>query len=74
MATIPLPALQVQQQPSVLQQAGQVMQLKNLAAQQQLIPGQVQGQQQQLQSGALGIQQQKQQLLDQQASTAALKA
>lgn len=56
MATIPLPALGIQQQPGPIDQFSKIMQLKNLAAQQQLIPGQLQQQQQNLQLGQQDIQ------------------
>src|SRR6185503_6039298 len=74
-SSVPLAALSVRpiEQPDILANAGRAMQLSNLAQQQKLIPGQLQEQQNQLQSQNLGIQQQQQQLKDQQAATAALQ-
>src|SRR6185437_12684303 len=56
-----------------IQQFGSLLALKNALAQQQLIPGQVQAQRQQLEAGALENQQRQQALKDQQAVTAAMK-
>lgn len=81
MATIPLPALDVrppQQQQNPLEQYGNLLQLKNAMQQQQLnqqeAPLRMQALQQQTQLGAGQVQQQKIQLKDQQAMTAAMQS
>ena len=54
MGSIPLPALSIQPpQTDPLGQYGKLMQLRDLIQRQQLIPGELQGQQQQLQAGAM---------------------
>lgn len=75
MGSIPLPALSIKapEQQDLLGQYGKAMQLRSLAAQQQMIPGQLQQQQQQIQAGGLENQQRQQALQDQQASTKALQ-
>ena len=70
MSSVPLAALSIrppEQPANPLDQYGKAMQLKNLAAQQQMIPGQLQLQQQQLQSGQLDIQKTQQALTDEKA-------
>lgn len=51
MASIPLPALAIQQQPGPIDQYIKGMQLRQMQQQQQLMPGQLQAQQQELQAG-----------------------
>lgn len=73
MASIPLPALDIRppaQQPDPLEQYGRLMQLKQMQTMQ---PLQQQAAQQNVQSNALGIQQQQQQLTDQKAMTSAMQ-
>jgi hypothetical protein len=72
MASIPLPALDVRppaQQPSALDQYGQILALRNQMQEQ---PLRQQALQQGLQAGQLDIQQQQQQLKDRQAMTSAM--
>lgn len=72
-----LPALQVPQQPDLLQKFGQLQQLRGqqqqLQTQQQLAPLQVQNAQQTAQSGAIDLQMKQQDLKDQQAMSAAMQ-
>lgn len=67
MSSIPLAALSVKPppEPDFLGNYQKVMQLKNLAAQNQMIPGQQQIQQQQIQGNALGLQEKQKQIDDQ---------
>lgn len=65
MASIPLPALAVQQQPSVIDQYMKGMQLRQMQQQQALVPGQQQEQQQRIQANDLGIQEKQKQMEDQ---------
>lgn len=77
MGSIPLPALQIQQQqqPDLLQKYGQLMALRNARSQQQLqqqeAPLRLQALQQQAQGGQLQLQQEQQAQKDQQAITSA---
>ncbi|MGB2625661.1 MAG: hypothetical protein WAK20_02650 [Candidatus Acidiferrum sp.] len=74
MATVPSAAAQFAgQQTSPLESIARLVQLKNALAQQQLIPGALQAQQQGLQSGALDLQQKQMQLASQQAQMRALQ-
>lgn len=79
MGSIPLPALDIKtpQQPDLLEKYGQLAQLKNMQAQQQIrqqqAPLQLQQLQQGVQSGGVQLQQQQQALKDQQATTAAMQ-
>jgi hypothetical protein len=73
MATIPLPALDLRPPAPAanpLEQYGQALQLKNLM---QNAPLQTQAMQQQVQAGALDVQQKQQALKDQQAMTAGMQ-
>lgn len=76
MGTIPLPALSVRppEQPDVAGGLQRILAMKSVLGQQQLLPGQLQQQQQQIQSTGLENQQRQQSLTDQQATTAAMKA
>jgi hypothetical protein len=73
MSSIPLPALDIRPQApqaDPLEQYGRLMQLKNQMA---LQPLQQQAAQQQVQTGAVDLQQKQQQFKDQQAMTAAMQ-
>jgi len=71
MSSIPLVALSVRPTATAPELTGQQMQLRNLAGQNAMIPGQLQEQQQRVQSGDIQLQQQQQQLKDQKAITSA---